>query len=136
MIIQEQKKYENINLDVKKADLLYEKILKYMEEEKPFLNPDLTRKALADELKVNDYLTSWIINEKSQMNFSEFINTYRIKEAKRLLSESNETSIMQIGYKAGFNSQSNFNMVFKKHASMTPLQFRKQQLKDNKTKKQ
>jgi AraC-like DNA-binding protein len=62
------------------------------------------------------------------MNFYEFINNYRIKEAKEILTaDSNqEKTISDIFLAVGFNSKSVFNTFFKKNVGLTPSEFRKQ----------
>ncbi len=62
-------------------------------------------------------------------NFFEFINGYRIEEAKRLLlaDEAKDDTILDIIYKSGFNSQSAFHRFFKRIVGMTPSEFRNRQ---------
>jgi AraC-like DNA-binding protein len=69
-----------------------------------------------------------ILNGHFKMNFYEFINNYRIKEAKEILAaDSNqEKTISDIFLAVGFNSKSVFNTFFKKNVGLTPSEFRKQ----------
>jgi AraC-like DNA-binding protein len=60
------------------------------------------------------------------MNFYEFINNYRIKEAKEILKTDKEQTISDVFLAVGFNSKSVFNTFFKKNTGMTPSEFRKQ----------
>lgn len=73
------------------------------------------------------FVLSQIINERLKQNFVDFINTYRVEEAKRKLLAPHKShySVLAIAEEAGFNSKSSFNSVFKKHARMTPSEFRK-----------
>jgi AraC-like DNA-binding protein len=68
-----------------------------------------------------------VINERLEMNYSNFINSYRIQEAKILLfaPEKIDDSILDIAYEVGFNSKAVFNRAFKKFTGMTPSEFRK-----------
>ena len=69
---------------------------------------------------------SQVINKGFNQNFFEFINSYRIKEAKELIAKShisNET-ILEILYKVGYNNKSVFNAIFKKHTGKTPKEFK------------
>ena len=63
-----------------------------------------------------------------QSNFFEFINRYRVEEAKRLLlsPEFKDETILEIIYKSGFNSPSAFHRFFKRMVDMTPTEFRQQ----------
>lgn len=54
----------------------------------------------------------------------EYINEYRIKQAKRLLEES-DLPVMEICLECGFNNQGNFLQEFRKRTGTTPLQYRK-----------
>ena len=67
-----------------------------------------------------------IINRHFKRNFFEFINEYRIEEAKSLLSNPDNTSksIIDIMDASGFNSKATFNTFFKKLVGETPSQYR------------
>ncbi len=107
----------------------YSKLLKYMEEEKPYTNPELTIKDLSKELSIPIYILSKVIKEKSGFNYLSFINKHRIEDVKNELrkpSNKNE-QIMILAYNAGFNSKSTFNDYFKKSTGTTPTQYREQQ---------
>jgi AraC-like DNA-binding protein len=69
--------------------------------------------------------TSFVINELYQDNFYNFINKYRIEEAKRLLlsDKYNQLNILGIAYESGFNSKTTFNTTFKKHVGCSPSEF-------------
>jgi len=99
---------------------------KYMEKEKPYLNPDLVIKTLGRKLSLNARQVSQAINLGKQQNFSEYVNGFRIEFAKKLLEEDKENSIsiLDIMLRAGFNTKSNFNRSFKKTTGMTPKEFR------------
>jgi AraC-like DNA-binding protein len=73
------------------------------------------------------YQVSQLLNTKLNRKFFDFINQYRINEAKRILSgpEGKVKNIMQIAYDVGFNSKSSFNTAFKKFAGTSPSKFKK-----------
>ncbi len=99
----------------------------HMETERPWLEPDLTLEQLAAQLKLRPKLLSQAINEGLGQNFFEFINTYRIGEAKRLLTNpaDKKVTVLEVLYQVGFNSKSSFNTVFKKQTGLTPSEFKK-----------
>jgi len=103
---------------------LYVKLTKHMETEKPFIYNELRLVNLADELGFSTHLLSKVINKKSGKNFNQFINDYRLKEAKRLLLENPEYSIKSIYFDVGFNNKATFYNAFKKEFNCTPTQFR------------
>jgi len=82
---------------------------------------------LAEELKMSPRDLSMMINRNFNKNFYEFINHYRIEEAKKLLTlpENKSKKITEIYLESGFNSKSVFNTFFKNIVGMTPTQFRK-----------
>ncbi|MCU4674098.1 helix-turn-helix transcriptional regulator [Catenovulum sp. 2E275] len=98
-----------------------------MEQDKLYLNPNLSFERMAEKVDIPVKDLSATINRHYQINFYEFINNYRINEAKRLLEDpaQNHRSITDIFYDAGFNSKSVYNTLFKKKFNMTPSQFRK-----------
>ena len=106
---------------------LYEALLHLMETEKPFLSSDLSLFSLANQLSVSAHNLSFIINEYSGENFNQFVNRYRVEEAKKMIvnSKNNHLSILGIGFEVGFNSKSVFNTTFKKLTNQTPNEFKK-----------
>jgi len=75
---------------------------------------------------------SQVINENLNRNFFDFVNRYRVEEAKKLLInlDKSRNSILDVAFDSGFNSKSSFNMIFKKYTAMTPSQFRKKHMED------
>ena len=111
------------------AYFLLKKINNYMLQSEPFLNPELSLKQLATELKTPERLLSGVINQYSNQNFYDFINNFRIEKAKKLLAEDTlkKSTIQEIFYDSGFNSKSTFNLAFKKSTGITPTEFKKMQ---------
>lgn len=121
------KKYERSNLTPERSERYLKKLLDLMETEKPYTDGDLTIQKLAERLMIPAQHLSQTINERLNQSFSEFINTYRVEEAKRQLLDAKKKhySILAIAEEVGFNSKSSFNAVFKKHTNITPSEFRK-----------
>jgi AraC-like DNA-binding protein len=121
------KKYERSNLTPERSEKHLRKLLDLMETEKPYTDGDLTIQKLAERLMIPAQHLSQTINEQLNQSFSEFINTYRVEEAKRRLLDAKKKhySILAIAEEVGFNSKSSFNAVFKKHTNTTPSEFRK-----------
>src|SRR5690606_35124986 len=102
-------------------------LTRLMEQEKPYLVSALTLEKLAGQLQVPARTLSNIINRQFECNFFEFINSYRIEEAKRLLADSKYAAknMLEVMYDVGFNSKATFNTLFKKKVGMTPSEYRK-----------
>ena len=110
-----------------KTDIYYQNLIELMENEKPYLNPDLNLKLLADKLKISSGYLSQIINKNEEKNFFEFINTYRVNAVIKKFNDPKlaHLSILGIAYDAGFKSKSTFNAAFKKIKGVTPSAFKK-----------
>jgi AraC-like DNA-binding protein len=111
------------------AHFLLGRIKDFMMNAEPFLNPELTLKDLSQDLKIPERLLSGVINQYSNQNFYDFVNSFRVEKAKKLLSGDNakRKTIQEIFYDSGFNSKSTFNLVFKKSTGYTPTDFKKYQ---------
>jgi AraC-like DNA-binding protein len=106
------------------------KLIQYMETQKPYLDSSLSLNDLSKKISIHHHHLSQILNTYLNQNFFDFINSYRIQESKKLLSENgrNKMTILQVLHETGFNSKSVFNTAFKKHTGMTPTQFRNSQI--------
>jgi AraC-like DNA-binding protein len=124
------KKYERSSLTIDKADLHLQVLLTTMRDKKPYLDNELTLAKLADMLSIPQHHLSQILNEKLNQNFFDFVNGYRIKEAKEILvsPEGELLTILAIAEEVGFNSKSAFNNAFKKVTNTTPSEFKKKHL--------
>ncbi|RXM43928.1 AraC family transcriptional regulator [Flavobacterium sp. YO12] len=122
---------ERINAPTAVSEKIYsEELLKlqqYMSEEKPFLNPSLTIQDVSNDIQIPVRDLSLLINHKLEQHFYDFINAYRIENAKNILKDvtKSKVTILEILYEVGFNSKSSFNTAFKKHTGFTPTDFRK-----------
>lgn len=107
-----------------------EKVCVGMETGKLFLNPRLTLEELADHVNLPPRLVSSVINRCINQTFHEFVNRYRVEEAKRILREQahEELPVLDVAALAGFNSKATFNRFFKKFAGVTPSQYRQKHL--------
>lgn len=116
------------------ADAEYvDRIKKFMADEKPYLKSTITLDALSELMDVPARELTAILNGHFKMNFYEFINNYRVEDAKEILSadENQEKSIADVLLMVGFNSKSVFNTFFKKNVGLTPTDFRNQCFKKN-----
>lgn len=111
---------------------------KGIRRDKIYMEPDITLDSLAESLKIMPRDLSTLINRHFGINYYEFINRYRIEEAKRMLTsaEYKGTTITDIYLEVGFNSKSVFYTFFKKIEGITPTQCRQNaaQPSDNKNK--
>jgi AraC-like DNA-binding protein len=118
-------KYENSTLEETEADQYLEKLLTYMEMEEPYLDGDLKLEDLSQQLEIPRHHLSQIINQKLDKNFFEFLNSYRIEKAKKILTDpANDYKILRVALEAGFNNKTTFNNAFKNEVGTTPSRYR------------
>ena len=100
-----------------------------MLDKKPYLQSGLTLDSLAHTLKLSSRTLSNIINRHYGYNFFEFVNHYRVGEAKQMLAspKHHDTTVLDIMYSCGFNSKAAFNTSFKRIEGTTPREFKKRQ---------
>jgi AraC-like DNA-binding protein len=123
-------KYAYSTIQNHEKKLVLEQLQNHMRSVKPYLEPELTLDDLASQLSVKSKALSQVINELLGQNFFEFINHYRIEEAKQLLTNPRDKKItvLEVMYEVGFNSKSSFNTLFKKQTGLTPSEFKKKHL--------
>lgn len=122
----ENKKYQRSALDRETSTMLFKDLQTHMTQTKPHLDSKLSLSQLADQLSISSNYLSQVINEQSGQRFFDFINSYRVVEAKQVLARESEEkgNILAIALDAGFNSKSAFYTAFKRHTGQTPTQFR------------
>lgn len=92
---------------------------KYVEEQ-------FTIDEIASTLATNKYYLSRYINQKYGMNFSLWVTTLRIGEAKRMITESPLLKMETIATRSGFSSASYFSKAFSRVEGISPAQWRKE----------
>ncbi len=107
--------------------ILFDTISKTIIDNRLYLESDLSLSKLAALVGQNTQKTSSVINQYAKRNFNDFINYYRIQEAKKILLDKNSEkfTISSIAFDTGFSSLSSFNSAFKKFEGITPSSFRK-----------
>lgn len=100
-------------------------LAQYMTEHKPYLAEDVSLQHLAKQVGVPEKQLSFLINRVIGKHFFDYINEYRIEDAKTLLKERTDLTVQEIMYQVGFNSKSSFYTAFKKHTTQTPTVYRK-----------
>ena len=120
-----KKKYKNSPLDVEQSQSLLDRLLIFMDDEKPYLETKITLRELATSFDTNPNYLSQVINEKLDQNFYDFINKYRVQEFKKRLEEEGAMNYTLFGHaqECGFSSKSSFHEVFRKQTGQTPSQY-------------
>lgn len=83
---------------------------------------------LSKAVSIPEYLVRSLINEHMGFrNFNDFVNEWRINDAKQQLIAEPDKPIMNIALDLGYRTLSSFNRAFKEREAMTPTQFRQGQ---------
>lgn len=120
---------KNPKIPKDELERLKRKLEELMISQKPYLDPTLSLRELAELLNQPSYLISQVINTGFGRNFYDFVNGYRVEEAKsRLLNKDfSYLTVLAIAEESGFRSKSVFNAVFKEQTGQTPSHFRRQE---------
>ncbi|WP_204343822.1 helix-turn-helix domain-containing protein [Psychroserpens algicola] len=122
-------KYKKSGLSESLSLELKQKLLSLMINEKVYKENTINLERLSQKLGTSKHNTSQVINEHFKENFFEFLNDFRIEEAKELLvNDHNHLNITEILYEVGFNNKVSFNNAFKKRTGLTPTQYKNHML--------
>ncbi|KFF27880.1 helix-turn-helix domain-containing protein [Chryseobacterium vrystaatense] len=111
--------------EIKEEPEQLKSLLQFMKTEKPYLDDKLTLQKLAEQIDLPEKQLSQLINQHTGKHFFDFINEFRINDAKTLLKEQSQLTVLEVLYEVGFNSKSSFYTAFKKETNLTPTDYRK-----------
>lgn len=120
-------KYQKSRLDEKEGRRLQQALLRYMEENRPYLNPDLQMADLAKALGCSPHTLSQLFSLQLHRNYYDFIAEYRIKAFQQLAQQpaNRNLTITALAEQCGFKSRNPFLVAFKKATGMTPKDYMK-----------
>ncbi|MCC8112438.1 MAG: helix-turn-helix domain-containing protein [Bacteroidales bacterium] len=117
---------EAVPVGYSKKTELYQELCRLMEEERLYTNSRITRDMLAEQLGTNHSYLTEMVKENSGMSLPGFINSYRLREAIKQLSDPNhDVAIKDVCQNLGFGSMSRFYLLFKEQVGMSPSSYRK-----------
>jgi AraC-like DNA-binding protein len=121
-------RYARSGLRDEQAEEYLTTLLKYMDEEKPYLNGDLSIADLSKRTGIPRHYITEVLNEKHGRNFFSFVNEYRVREVISRIKDPRyqHYTILAIAFDSGFNSKSTFNTFFKAYTGKTPSDFRQE----------
>lgn len=102
-------------------------------EEKIYRDPEISLPALAEKIPMPHHKLSRILNETLKKGFNDYINTYRIEEAKAVMlgPEGDDKNVTAIAFDVGFNTMTAFYKAFRKQTGTTPKEFKKRNRPDS-----
>jgi len=118
----EKRKYKKSLLNQDLLKQYHAQLTQLMSTDKPYLNPNLTLRDLAEMLGIPPNQLSQLLNEGFDQNFAEFVNSYRLEMFKSKVADPNQRhlTILVLAYESGFNSKTVFNTFFNKMMGQTP----------------
>jgi AraC-like DNA-binding protein len=126
LMFEAEKKYAGRSLlDQVNVTSLINKLNRLMEDERLYSDDQLTLQDLADELSITPHQLSQLLNDRLNTNFNTFVNQHRINEAKEMLLNNADKTVLAIALEVGFNSKSAFYEAFSRFTGMSPQNFRK-----------
>ena len=109
---------KNARIDVY-ADV-YRRLVRWFEEEKPYLKDNFTLNDAARETYTNKVYLSKAISKFSKKNFCQFVNFYRVRYAKQLFLSDMSLRVSDLSVMSGFHNPVSFNMAFQMFENITP----------------
>lgn len=107
-------------------ETLLQRICQLMEEEQPYLNSELKVADVAKSLATNASYISSCVNALRGCSFNQFVNTYRIDYAKKLLRQHPDKKVSEVWALSGFANETSFFRTFKAMTGQTPTEWRAQ----------
>ncbi|SMD34665.1 transcriptional regulator, AraC family [Reichenbachiella faecimaris] len=123
--IDKAKRVKKVIMSDHQTEIYAEKLNHLLAVQMPYLDSSLSLRALSEQIGIHPNQLSWLINERFQKNFNEFINQYRVEAFKRKAKDPKNAHLTLIGlaYESGFNSKTVFNTFFKKETGITPKEY-------------
>ncbi len=118
-------KYGRSSLPKELSSKYIKDLYQYFASEKPYLREDLSLAEVAKGSGLSKHHLSLILNKELGATFYEFINRYRVDEAKVLMRKGNGESVklIDIGFQAGFGNKVSFYRAFKKFEGVSPSDY-------------
>ncbi|MCB1925855.1 MAG: AraC family transcriptional regulator [Gammaproteobacteria bacterium] len=119
-----QQTYARSTLGQVDVDAALERLASLMREHKPYRDPALDLRGLAQRVGLSAHQLSELVNSRLGKGVSRYIRDYRVADAQALLLEKPSLSVLAVGLEVGFSSQSSFYAAFRESLGMTPGKYR------------
>lgn len=110
----------------KLMDEMKEKILNIIVMQKKYKDKNYSAKKLAEDLGTNTRYISAVVNVRFHMNYTSFVNKFRIEEAMTILVDKRyqDLKMEEVSDMVGFSNRQSFYASFYKIKNMTPREYR------------
>ena len=123
-LLKEDGKFDNASSSDEASPANRQLFEQWMDEKKPYLNPDFQLNDLRAVLPMNRTYLSQFVNSEYGCSFYMLVNRYRIAEAKRLMTEQPDLKIQDIADRCGFSSRRVFSQIFTRETGTTPTEWK------------
>ena len=123
-LLKEDGKFDNASSSDEASPANRQLFEQWMDEKKPYLNPDFQLNDLRTVLPMNRTYLSQFVNSEYGCSFYMLVNRYRIAEAKRLMTEQPDLKIQDIADRCGFSSRRVFSQIFTRETGTTPTEWK------------
>lgn len=122
-----RRRYSGSSLAPERGREVAARLRALMEQERPFLDSELSLDDLAGRLEVPKTHLSQVLNETIGRGFADLVASYRVRESEALLRDPDlsHLTIEAVARRSGFRSRSAFYEAFRKVNGMTPADYRK-----------
>lgn len=121
--VEHLQKYKKSALSETDATRIAERLEQAMQDDRLYLDPNLSLTKLARHVRVASNRVSQTLNEALDETFFDYVNRWRIESALPHIAEGKET-VLTIALDVGFNTRSTFYTAFKRVTGMTPRAYR------------
>ncbi len=104
-------------------DNIYERLLRYFETQKPYLDNDLTINDVVEVMLTNRLYISRAISHCTGRNFCQFVNYHRVSYAVELFRHDTQLKVVELANRSGFNSTTSFNNAFRLYIGEKPSEW-------------
>ena len=114
-------------------DEMQEKIMNIIVMQKKYRDKDYSAKKLAEDLGTNTRYISAVVNVRFHMNYTSFVNKYRIDDAMSILVDKRyqDLRMEEVSDMVGFTNRQSFYASFYRIIGITPREYRLQHLKQH-----
>lgn len=119
-----RRKYARAPMTDQEATVLAQRLETVMRERALYRDPLLSLRDVASAIRAQEHRVSQVLNMHLGTNFFDYVNRWRVEEAKQLLAKPSRMTVLDIALAVGFNARSTFYTAFRKVEGMTPREHR------------
>ncbi|MCH5213653.1 MAG: helix-turn-helix domain-containing protein [Muribaculaceae bacterium] len=121
--------YTTTRLTEEECKRLYRRLESVMKTEKPYTDPELNSKRLAEMAGTSAHSLSFLFNQYLKKSYYDYVNEYRVEEFKQMVRDSDVSkyTLTTLAERCGFSSRASFFRHFKSITGQTPAEYLKEQ---------